>query len=326
MADMAKRFTIVDVVEIIWSQGLFAENLTRLYGQALPSGSEKEQHCGTGPFLLALVEDTCPRYARRRLGSGRAVVNTATLDAKQRYRSWTGGGHRVHATLSPHETERDLFLLLGERPERFLGAPSWDGTTRTLRLDLTGARGWSTAAELLTALDVTLRYVVLQAADERQLLQLLVDDLWWARAIAKADRLAGSLHTVEIAGNLVEIDLRETGDGSLMLAWQSAILRERVRGADGTALPTPEHQLQLAIAHLGTAAADTNSALIPELARRAGAAAADYADPAAARRAHAAFLADLERDERAHGERSSTRFARLLRSARRTQSPTRDLN
>jgi hypothetical protein len=305
----------VDVAEVTWSRALFAENLTRLYGQALPVGSEKEQHCGTGPFLLALVVDSFPQYPRKWIGRRRTDVNAATLAAKERYRSWTGGGHRVHATLSPRETEHDLFLFLGERQDRFLEAPGWNGKVRTLHLDVVGAHGWSTVAELLTALDVTLQYVILRAADERHTLELLVDDLWWARVTARANHVTGSRHTVEIAGKLVEIDLRETGDGSLSVALQSTILRERVRDADGSAVPTPQHQLELTLARLGTAGADPSAATIREFALRAGVSAAACSDLAAAQEAHAAFPGP-QRDDQARSEGSTTRFASLVRHAR----------
>ena len=82
----------------------FARNLSRMYGDDLPPNSAKELHCGNGPFLVAVVEDLRPRYRLRRTNRGLRILNSAVFDARRRYRRWTDGGYKVHASDSVAET------------------------------------------------------------------------------------------------------------------------------------------------------------------------------------------------------------------------------
>ncbi len=117
LRDISDEFVVRDVRRVSWPAAEFSWNLTRFYGGTLPPRAEKERHCGTDPFLVVVVEDPEPSYAPRRTPKG--VVNARTFDAKQRHRRWTGGGHRIHASLDPTEAEHDLFLLLGRRTAEY---------------------------------------------------------------------------------------------------------------------------------------------------------------------------------------------------------------
>lgn len=57
MMDLLNKFTVKKAFQIYWTPALFADNLSRFYGQNLPSGSEKEQHCGRGAFFCIVVMD-----------------------------------------------------------------------------------------------------------------------------------------------------------------------------------------------------------------------------------------------------------------------------
>jgi len=200
LRDIERSFRVLDVIEVTWSTDRFADNLTRFYGQALPPGSDKEQECGTGPFLLVVVDDLQPRYRNRRVTSGRARVNDGMTDAKERYRSWTGGGHAVHATADSAEFAHDLFLLLGERVDRYANAPDWGGQARTITRDLVGSDGWDDVTQLRTALEVTLPVVVTGVGGPPAGLSIVVDDLWWAQHIANAVPVEGDRHQVVVGG------------------------------------------------------------------------------------------------------------------------------
>ena len=186
LADLAAEFALLEVLEVTWSSARFADNLTRFYGEALPSGSEKERHCGNGPFLVAVVRDREPKLeVRRPRGSRLQVVDVRMLEAKDRYRAWTGGGHRVHSTLDPTEFAHDLFLLFGRLPSHYEGLPEWDGATARWQHELVGSSGWSSADELVTALEVTLgRVALLEPLDQRPRISVEVDDTWWAAVVA----------------------------------------------------------------------------------------------------------------------------------------------
>ena len=71
------------------------------------------RHCGTGDFLLVVLEDPTPEYGMRETSSGPRRVNVRLFDKKQEYRRWTGGGHRIHTSDTSYETDKDLTLLLG---------------------------------------------------------------------------------------------------------------------------------------------------------------------------------------------------------------------
>ena len=143
LVDLAARFELLDVVEVTWSVDRFSDNLTRFYGQALPPGSDKEHHCGNGPFLVVVVRDPRPLYGLQRHRGRLRVVNTNAFTAKECYRDWTGGGHRVHASVQRCELEHDLFLLLGRKPETYASAEEWNGAKESAPIDLQGAAGWT---------------------------------------------------------------------------------------------------------------------------------------------------------------------------------------
>jgi GT2 family glycosyltransferase len=203
LADLTRRFRVREVLEVRWSPDRFARNLTRFYGSALPSNSEKELHVGTGPFLLALVEDERPSYGLRRTTGGVRRVNKNMLAAKQRYRRWTGGGHRVHTSDDAGEAARDLFLLLG-RPE---ARPRPSGGL--LELDLVGDRGWHDLEELVTALRLATPVVVESDGDP---IRMRVGDVWWAAVLAGAeapgDDAVEAHIELDVAGRHRQIELR----------------------------------------------------------------------------------------------------------------------
>ena len=113
LEDIACNFEILDTIEIVWKKENFAKNLTKFYGVNLPKNSNKEQHCGNGPFLLIIIKDPEPLYQRRRTTSGSRIVNVNLFDSKEMYRKWLGGGHKVHASNDTTESNHDLKNLLG---------------------------------------------------------------------------------------------------------------------------------------------------------------------------------------------------------------------
>ena len=200
LTDLAERFRILDVVDVVWTEGrLFAESLSRMYGEALPPGSDKELHCGSGPFLVVVVEDPTPRYGVRRTSRGRAVVNTAVFDARQRYRTWTGGGFRVHASDSVLEAERNLLLLFGEGADHVGSGPSPSPSPRHHSADPVGAHGWASLEELervIGAYGGRLR----PATDEHGH-HVVASDAWWVERLLGGDEIAPGTRTVLVAGS-----------------------------------------------------------------------------------------------------------------------------
>ena len=169
LQDMKQHFTLLKCYAITWTPDLVSSNFTRFYGVNLPPKSGKEKECGTGEFLLCIVRDENPLYAERKTSRGPEVVNTNMFDAKQRYRDWTRGGHKVHATNSEKETNHDLTLLLGKNINDFIAEyPTITPNTETLHKDIEGASGWNSLRHLFYVLNNTVSYVILRGVTENK--------------------------------------------------------------------------------------------------------------------------------------------------------------
>lgn len=191
LEDIARRFELAAVLEVTWPPELFSRNLTRLYGEALPPGSDKEQQCGTGPFLVVVAADRDPRYGVRRTTKGLHRVNTRLARAKRRYRRWTGGGFRVHGSLDRAEAERDLRLLLGMPAQAFAGV-RWDGVVRAGGADATS---WAAVTDLVGAIAAATPATL--AAEDASRLHIVADDVWWAVVIAGGEPPGSEVRAVE---------------------------------------------------------------------------------------------------------------------------------
>lgn len=164
LEDVQKHIKIRDVYEIQWTKEKVADNFSRFYGQKLPDKSFKEQECGTGAFLCLVVEDLNPTYDFVETSRGHEQVNLTLFALKEKYRSWTNGGHKIHTTNSIQETNHDASLMLGLNYED-LGKslpPKWDGQIKKINRDLTGCHGWKDLSEFFYTLNATINYAVLR--------------------------------------------------------------------------------------------------------------------------------------------------------------------
>lgn len=136
LEDIARKYEIIQTYNVNWSKDLFANNLARFYGKKLPKGCKKQQECGTGAFLLVTVYDPNPAYFNG--------LNANMINSKALYRSWTGGGHLIHACDNKEEAAENLLFLLGCTPEEFSRRHpgKWDGKTIDIHQDLIGAKDW----------------------------------------------------------------------------------------------------------------------------------------------------------------------------------------
>lgn len=168
VADIEEHFTVVKRYEVTWTPELVARNFSRFYGTNLPPNSFKEVECGTGPFLLFIVYDEHPVYQKRQTSRGPETVDVNLFDAKTRYREWTQGGHKIHATNTPKETNHDLTLLFGKNTEDFLASVSLSNTKQTemLQQDIVGANAWESLEQLFYVLNNTVDYVILRGKKE----------------------------------------------------------------------------------------------------------------------------------------------------------------
>lgn len=250
--DLSRRFTIDASLVVHWSQDRVSQNYSRFYGTQLPPGCAKETHCGKGPFRAFLVKDPSPRYETRQTSKGLRSVNVNTFDAKMQYRKWTGGGHRVHATNSVAEAQRDLTLLLGPNWAAEF-ASSHASKESALHRDLVGANGWSHLTELFAVLNACVRYVVLRNFEilpnehttelhgDIDLLTDAYDDLVFIAQGAKVFAEPHRVHfRVPIGGAQVPFDFRYVGDDYYDRQWESGILSRRVLCPRGFYTPSAE--------------------------------------------------------------------------------------
>lgn len=239
IADLNASFTIRRHYRVAWSDEHFSKNLTRFYGQHLPEGSDKEAHCGRGAFHAFILEDVSPRYDVRMTSLGPETVNANLFDAKQKYRSWTGGGHRIHATNNLREAARDIWLLLHRTPASF--REGQDSEVSAFDRDLIGAGGWSDLSQLFDTLNHISNYVVLRNFEclpsdyflgDHGDIDLLVQNLDDTVYVTNARKAFFEEHRVhyylEIGGEQIPFDFRYVGDNYYDLLWQEQILKSRI--------------------------------------------------------------------------------------------------
>lgn len=213
LADLNAHFTILDTIEVTWTVGdTFAQNLTRMYGSALPPGSDKELHCGTGPFLAVVVEDQRPKYRLRRTNRGVKVLNSTVFDARQRYRDWTGGGYRVHASDSVSETERNLVLLFGQGSREFQERGPRSDSPRCHDSDPVGAHSWRSVEQLVAALRAHGGTVISRTSPD-EILTMMSSDVWWDELIAGGRELGPGVRQVQVNAEPLTVVFEEQPKG-----------------------------------------------------------------------------------------------------------------
>ena len=243
IAQISTKFVILDIFLIRWSPSSFSNNLSRFYGTNLPDGSFKEKHCGRGDFCLIIVRDPAPVYDVCDTTAGKKHVNTNMFNSKQIFRHLTGGGHRIHGTNTPEETDHDLMLLLEMNTAEYVNncAGFWDGQVKPIERDFPGANGWESIEQFFKILNSTTSYVVLRNfeclprkynVDGHGDIDLLCENLVDIRFLSNAKPVFNNsrrvLHTVRINNKDVLFDFRYIGDNYYDIQWQKAIIKNRV--------------------------------------------------------------------------------------------------
>lgn len=128
---------------IIWEKGRFAQNrilddirehfrviysgemrfpgdakrdYCRFYNTRRFNVRKKVRRCGSGPFMIVIVEDLAPIHVIDEFGK---EVNALMYERKALYRSWAGRKFRVHGTLQSSEYERDVFRVTGHSADEW---------------------------------------------------------------------------------------------------------------------------------------------------------------------------------------------------------------
>ena len=241
LSDIDSKFNILDIYNISWSKNKFSENLSRLYGESLPKNSNKEQHCGNDTFTCVIVRDENSLYKTRQTSKGIRVVNVNLFDAKRLYRSWTGGGHKIHATDNIEEARIQLMLLLRKKYDNYLILNEISIIEKEYNENLIGCKGWKSLEEVFDVLNMTINYVILRnfenIQDEMDSLHpdidVLTDNKANAISILNAQKTFQKKYRVQykvlIDNKNINFDLRFTGDDYYDSNWQKNILSTRIK-------------------------------------------------------------------------------------------------
>tara|TARA_B110000003_G_scaffold2302_2_gene2420 strand:- start:1106 stop:2269 length:1164 start_codon:yes stop_codon:yes gene_type:complete len=246
---ISEDFTICSIYNTTWSKSRFSNNLSRFYGENLPKNSHKEKHCGADSFYCIIVKDCNPIYEIRDTSKGARVVNVKLFDSKQLYRSWTGGGHRIHATDNIEETKFQLALLFGKDYNYYLLRDKFDEHVIEYNNDLMGANGWSSFDELFNILNLTTNYIVLRNFDnlEEQLtsnhpdVDILTSNKSLTKNVLNAVETKRKSyrvqHSVLIENKEINFDLRYVGDNYYDKSWEIDLLQNKIKHAKGFYIP-----------------------------------------------------------------------------------------
>lgn len=241
--DLGRKFDILGLYYIKWSNDLFSQNITRFYGQNLPSSSAKIVECGIGEFVLIVFRDTHPRYNPRYTTKGVKNVNVNIFDAKELYRYWTGGGSKVHATNNTAEVNHDLTLLLGLNAEDYLSSLDMESIPHIKheQRDLMGSNGWKNINELLYVMNNCINYVILRNYEDMPQtvtlgahsdVDILCDNPYNTRLVicgTKVFKDKSRVRTETIVSNeKLFFDIRYVGDNYYDATWEKSILDTRV--------------------------------------------------------------------------------------------------
>ena len=240
--DVKNKFELKNIFEMNWSQNLFLDNLKRFYGATLPNPEKKLKDCGTGTFLIILVQDKNPVYRENGTGLEKKLVNGNVFDAKMTYRKWLGRNFAVHGSNTQQETNHDLSLLFGKSLDEMISdLKSQDNQIIKISRDIVGAKDWSSLKELFHIINNSTNYVILRnfenlidpsEIDNQKDIDILTDDFWQISYIVnKKIRNEGELGPssyVKINNKRIKFDFKTPGDGYYDKNWEKNILKNKV--------------------------------------------------------------------------------------------------
>lgn len=264
---ISKKFELVEKYKISWNKDLFGKNLTTFYGTNLPPNSEKEKHVGKGEFLLVIFYDHNPKYDYVKTSRGIEKVNINIFSSKEKFRALTGGGHKIHSTNSPLETNHDLTLLLGINyndyekvlKKKLNNEKKNKNIISNIPANIIGVNGWKNLRQLFYVMNSCLDYVVLRNFEhfpnnkfskEHGDIDFLVKDLAQSIYITNARRLYNKRYKINVAGKNIFIDFEYVGDCSYDSKWQKNILKNKIFLKNSFYVPDIENYFYSLIYHI----------------------------------------------------------------------------
>lgn len=248
LRDIAERFEILQVFEVIWSAKHAVDNFQRFYADIDIRGIYHGFSKGKGPFIAVTVVDPEPVYEERTTSRGPRFINGRFLDAKKLYREWAGE-YPVHCTENTWENNRDMYMLFGMDMEQHRAAITgpWNGTITQVERDLTGADGWESEEQLFATLNRTVDYVV-ATGPAATVLKASGEDI---NILARDGRALhtvlspfppepcpiGGKYRIKVAGISIPVGLRHPDDGFFPTDFANRLLGSRELVEDGSFRP-----------------------------------------------------------------------------------------
>ena len=202
---------------------------------------QKKNVCGSGAFLLIIVRDENPAYAKRNTLHGEDTVNVNIFDKKIKYRKIAGGGQRVHASNSEKESNRAIGLILNKTSENFEKCKEEKLESKKISNDIVGSIQWDSLEQFFTILNQSLNYVVLRNFEElpnnfkigfKGDIDILAEDKNEIELISNAKKISpqnfGRRFRILVNNEKIHLDLRYVGDGYLDEEWEKSILNKRI--------------------------------------------------------------------------------------------------
>ena len=262
--DISSKFIIREIFEISWNKKNFLNNLIRFYGHSLPDPKKKTLLCGTGPFLLIIVQDRNPNFRTGIVFNGKITINDNIAKNKMKYREWVGEEFSIHGSISAKETDHNLTLLLRKPLSEIQNnlPEMWDGTVKQFKSDLIGCNGWKSIEEFLITLNGTINYVILRnfenfprnlISDSHNDIDILTDGDIILPYICMTDGSIpprGKMPQVVINQKTIPIDWKRPGDNFYDKRWYNDILKRRILHKNGFYIPSQEDYLYTLLYHM----------------------------------------------------------------------------
>lgn len=256
IGDIRQDFEILNIHRFHWTQKYFKDNLKRFYSHSQKHLDDnmydaiienKIKHCGQQAFIGIVFEDHSPIFEARKTSNGINTVNKNVFDKKQKFRKWTGGGHRIHASDNYFETNKDLALLLGCDINTYTVAYPKQEEEIMCKSDIIGVPFWKDLKQLFFVLNNAIDYVVLRNFEnipesyfvsEHGDIDLLVSDRNYTKFLTGAKAVYPELDyrvyfNIEFENENVPFDFRFIGDNYYDKNWQLGLLENRVYDKNG---------------------------------------------------------------------------------------------
>lgn len=290
--DLRNSFEVIQTFKVHWDNSSFLKNLMVFYAHSQKNLSKaslkvlmkgKKKHCGGQDFYVVVFKDCSPLYENRETSSGVRLVNTHVFDKKQLYRSWTGGGHKIHCSNDRWETNKDLTLLFGLNTDDFCKKYGCDTHERSFEEEFIshnciGVGGYKDIQQFFYVLNNAIDYVVLrnhECLPEQYTIEghgdidLLVEHknymVHLTNAIPIKHLRYRVCYNVSIGGVLVPFDFRYLGDNYYDSLWERNILKTRVYQERGFYTPNIENQFYSLLYHAYVQKPEVRDDYIPKL-------------------------------------------------------------